>query len=294
MSGIFFTIIINGLILIPPKFPCKSPKWCLVSIGWVNDLVLSRQQAITWANVDQLFRCHMASLGHNELTGIHLMAISQEMLKISIHATSLKISNLGVQPNFPGPVSWLNKARSYMHQVLHLSWVQAPVPTLARYLCDSNVMPVWSLPLNFATWHNHDQFLILLHCDVSFLSLVSAWHLGFPWHPKQMLVARPVTLCHWSPRLVLLPSSSPWRRRWLAIMLWHRMPRHQTHSCITLCWCGRRLRSYVSLNCLWTRFRMMLQISWWRWEDHYHLGLRPANERCRYKVTTSLIGGVQT
>ena len=45
-----------------PQVNTAKPHWWLVNIG------SGRQQAITWANVNPNLCCHMASLGHNELT----------------------------------------------------------------------------------------------------------------------------------------------------------------------------------------------------------------------------------
>ena len=43
----------------------RGPYWWKVNIGSDNGLVL-RQQAITWASVDQDLQRHMASLGPND------------------------------------------------------------------------------------------------------------------------------------------------------------------------------------------------------------------------------------
>ena len=61
----------------------------LVNIGSGNGLLPG---GITWTNVD---------LSSNMFCGIHLRAISQETLKISIIDMSLKIATLRLQANLP-------------------------------------------------------------------------------------------------------------------------------------------------------------------------------------------------
>ena len=68
--------------------PCLLPLNCfgLWLVAWWN-------QAITWTNADwySLRPC-----------GIHLWALSQEMLKISISKMHFKVTNLRLQPDHPG------------------------------------------------------------------------------------------------------------------------------------------------------------------------------------------------
>ena len=59
---------------------------------WVNFLQYI-QQAITWANTDPVLCCHMASLGHNELT--------REPCENMIRKSSVNLPNYPCEPELP-------------------------------------------------------------------------------------------------------------------------------------------------------------------------------------------------
>ena len=87
--------------------------WQKISIDSVNGLAPNWCQAISWTNDDQILRCHMASLGHNELMfhGVLLKLCKMESC-VTLHSQShgcwwpgagrsQGISKHGTDPVFP-------------------------------------------------------------------------------------------------------------------------------------------------------------------------------------------------
>ena len=68
-SILFYWLVSSHLLTIMPSDECHGT-YLKISQNWFRQwLGAIRQQVITWANVDPDLRHHMASLGHNELTG---------------------------------------------------------------------------------------------------------------------------------------------------------------------------------------------------------------------------------
>ena len=90
-SNPFYRFISWALTLKFSKVNVTRPHWCLVNIGSDNGLVLS---AITWSNVDPNLRCHMASLGHNELMHSLYWLVSHNKTQVRPISPGIKLEHV--------------------------------------------------------------------------------------------------------------------------------------------------------------------------------------------------------
>ena len=87
------------------KLPLDKRQWSVLTISqrwfryWLGAI---RQQAITWANVDQDLCRHMASLGHIELTHCGLATPCSDMDRVNIGSVNGLVPD-GTKP-LPEPV----------------------------------------------------------------------------------------------------------------------------------------------------------------------------------------------
>ena len=95
---------------------CSDGKSTLVQVmAWAV-----RQQAITWANVDPDLCCHMASLGHNELTHQHPFVLTLQLqmpvqlthrgreTHICVGKLTIIASDNGLSPGRRQAIIWTN------------------------------------------------------------------------------------------------------------------------------------------------------------------------------------------
>ena len=65
---LFYQLVPSDLFMLMPSYECHGTSMMIIQYWFMYWLGATRQQAITWANVDPVLCSHMMSLGHNELT----------------------------------------------------------------------------------------------------------------------------------------------------------------------------------------------------------------------------------